>query len=212
RAPGATATASSILYHHHFAAERPSSRKSLSVSGLMAVTGRQSHVAHRQHHENDRLNNRDNRAESIKSQRHTQIGKSGEDAQYGMVGEHIRVKTNAERKRPEKSIRQVDRNHQKEQPPNRSDQVIAQKPNEPLSPDALSNEVEKNHRAQRESQIGIPGRRLHSRNQSEEVGEQNENEKAPEKGDPVPPMMRTGDIADKAVEPFHQRLRYRPYA
>src|SRR5258708_32603492 len=75
---------------------------------LMIVAGGESYVTHRKNHEDDRLNYADNRAERIKRERYDQPRQAGENAEHGMVGEHVGVKTNAQRKRPEQIVGQLD--------------------------------------------------------------------------------------------------------
>src|SRR5208337_1478871 len=65
---------------------------------LMIVTRGESNVTHRKNHEDDRLDYADDRAERIECKRHDEPRQPGENAEHGMVGKHVGVKTNASEK------------------------------------------------------------------------------------------------------------------
>src|SRR5258708_10532117 len=79
---------------------------------LMIVACSHSNVTHRKSHEYDRLDHANNRAQRAKCQRHNELGEPRENAEHGMIGEHVGVETNAERKRAEKIVGEFDREHQ----------------------------------------------------------------------------------------------------
>src|SRR5258708_7855312 len=92
----------------------------------MIVAGRQPYVAHREYHENNCLDDAYDRPERVKRERDNELRQASKNPEHGVVGEHVGVKTNTERKRTEQIVCQVDWDHEREQPPYRSDQVILQ--------------------------------------------------------------------------------------
>src|SRR5258708_37997479 len=126
-----------------------------------------SHVTHRKSHEYDRLDHTDNRAERIKRERHEELGEPGENAEHGVIGKHVGVETNAERKRAEEVVGELDREHQ-----DRERQIRAEET--PEIPHALRGEplvdvIAETNYPERERQIRITGRWLHPGDQAEEV-------------------------------------------
>src|ERR1700720_2574284 len=115
RAPGAAAGHLSSSTTSNSGRNPLREKSLLSEISLVIVACGESHVAHRKNHEDDRLNYADDRAERIKRQRYDQPRQAGENTEHGMVGKHVGVKTNAERKRPEQIVGQLDRQHQHRQ-------------------------------------------------------------------------------------------------
>src|SRR5262249_6439722 len=172
----------------------------------MTVAGREPDIAHRQGHEDDRLDDADDRTERIKRQWNNQPGQAGKDTQYRVVGKHVGVKTNPERKRAEQVVGDIDRDHQEEQPPDRPDQIIAKKLNEPLRFYALIDVIDKAYSTKPEGQVGITGGWFHAWYQPEDVGGQDKHEQRSEERHPQPPVMRLGHVADEPVHPLDQHF------
>src|SRR5271166_2764998 len=90
---------------------------------LMLVARGEPYVAERKYHEDERLDDAYDGAERIERQRENHVRQTGENAEHGMIGEHVRVKTNAERKRPKEIVRQLDRQHQRSEEQHRSEKT-----------------------------------------------------------------------------------------
>src|SRR5208282_5986557 len=117
--------------------------------------------------ENHGLDYAYDRTERVKRDRKPYVGQSGEDSQHGMIGEHVGVETNAERKGAEQVVGQFDWKHQRRQKQDRAEKAsqIAKKP---FRPEPLVDKEAKADRAEGEGQVRIAGRRFHPRNKADE--------------------------------------------
>src|SRR5580704_838946 len=75
---------------------------------LIVRMARHPDVRDRQDHEDQRLHDADDRAQRVESQRNDQLGKSREQPEHLMVGEHVGEKTDAQRERPEQVVGDLD--------------------------------------------------------------------------------------------------------
>src|SRR5581483_1520449 len=178
--------------------------------GLMLVAGRQPHVAHRKHNENDRLDDADDGAERVEGQRNHQLRQTREDAEHRVVGEHVGVKTDAEREGSKQVVRQLDRQHQRRKEKHRSQKALQISHTSGL--ETLEYVIAEADRAQAEGQIRITRRRLHTRYQPEEIREQDEHEDAAEERNEAAPVMVVGNLAHEAVQPLDHHLGNRAEA
>src|SRR5438874_2700204 len=115
-------------------------------------SGGHPHVAYREDHENQRLDQADDAAQSIKRYWHQQVGQAGKQSQHMMVSEHVGEQTNPQRERPEQIVRYLNYHHEPAQPPQwpkEAEQVLRSLVNE-----TLIQIINKADSAQRESQIG----------------------------------------------------------
>ena len=173
--------------------------------GLLVIVARcHSDVTHQENYKNDRLDHADDRSQRVERQRHDKARQPSENAEHGVVGEHVGVKTNAERERTDQVVNELDRKHQ-----NCQRQVWAEKTlqiPDTLRGEALVDVVAEADGAEREGEVGVGGWRLHPRYQSEEVGEQDEHEDASEERDHRARSVHLGDYRDEIVEPFDDHL------
>src|SRR5437016_2848772 len=84
-------------------------------------------VAERKYHEDKRLNDTDYGSQRIEREWGNDVGQSGKNSEHCVIGEHVRIETNAERKRAEEIVRQLDRQHQRREKQHRT-QKAAQIP------------------------------------------------------------------------------------
>src|SRR5579883_1188321 len=104
----------------------PASRRSRAhglLLCLVLVALRELDVAHGQNHEDQRLDHANDRSQGVERQRNEHLGQPGENTQHLVIGEHVGVQTNTERKGPEQVVRQLDRKHQRRQQQNRAEEA-----------------------------------------------------------------------------------------
>src|SRR6202451_167978 len=141
---------------------------------LMVVACGESNVTHRKDHEDDSLDHAYDRPERVEREPHQQAGPGAQETEHGMVGEHVGVETNAERKGTEQIIGQLDRQHQHRQRQVRAEKTL--KVPDAVRGEALVDVVAEADDAEGKGQVGVAGRRLHPGDQPEEVREQDEHE------------------------------------
>lgn len=144
-----------------------------------------------------------------KNYRNKKFCERGESEINLLTGEHVGEKTNGEGERPGEVADQFDGEHQKRQPPERTQKLLDI--TAAVSPNAGVVIEEKSRNRQTERNHGIHGGRIEARDQPDQVHEQYEKEDGAKKSEVAGPVMADdffGRGMDELIGEFHSVLEF----